>query len=246
MKKLLFVIATLVIVISSGCYLTKKSSSYYGVDLNEKRYVFLVDISGSMEGKVEKNAAGKVLTKATNKVANKIGSTIGGSLGNMVSGQIKKSLTKLQKAKKKIIPVINGFTEDNYFTIIIFENNVKLWKKEMVQATKFNKTRAVAYLKTLKSGGGTNISDALEEAFILAGNGASDAAKKLNVETIFLLTDGQPTAGKHTNTNDILNKVSEWNSLKKVKVHAVGLGDNHDKEFMRKMAEQNNGIYINK
>ena len=36
----------------------------------------------------------------------------------------------------------------------------------MMQATKTNKARAVVHLKTLKSGGGTNISDALDEAIL--------------------------------------------------------------------------------
>ena len=95
MKKILIITALFLIVITPSCYLLKKSSDYYGVDLNEKRYVFLIDISGSMEGKIEKDAKGKVIGMATNNVANAIGNQIGGELGGLVSEQIKKSLTKL-------------------------------------------------------------------------------------------------------------------------------------------------------
>ncbi|MEA2041137.1 MAG: VWA domain-containing protein [Bacteroidota bacterium] len=246
MKKLISIALLFVIIAVSGCYMTKKSTDYYGVELKEKRFVFLVDISGSMENKIEKNAKGIVVSKATNIVANQVEDKIGGEIGGLVSKKIKKSLTKLEKAKKKIIPVINGFTDEHYFTIILFENDIKLWKNGMVQATGFNKKSGVAHVKALKSGGGTNISDALEMAFDLAGDGTSDPSKSLNVETIFLLTDGEPTAGKYTNPDDILEKVSVWNPNRRVTVHAIGLGDNHDKEFMRKIAEQNNGVYIDK
>ncbi len=230
----------------SGCYMMRKSKDYYGIKLNEKRYVFLVDISGSMENKIEKNAKGQVIDMATDKAADIAGDLVGGKIGGMISTSIKKSMTKLEKAKKKIIPVINGFTEENYFTIITFENDIKMWRKEMVQATPANKKKAVSYIKMLKSGGGTNISDALEKAFELAGNGTKDTSIALNVETVFLLTDGKPSAGKYTNTKDILSHLAEWNKLKRIIVHSVGLGDNHDKIFLQEMADENNGTYIDK
>lgn len=248
MKKTIFIITVALVLLVSipSCYMMKKSTDYYGVELNEKRYVFLVDISGSMENKIEKDAAGQVLDVATNKAADAAGNLVGGEVGSMISGSIKKSMTKLEKAKKKIIPVINGFTEDNYFTIITFENNLKMWKKEMVQATASNKKKAVAYIKMLHAGGGTNISDALEKSLELAGAGTADSTVALNVETVFLLTDGVPSAGKYTRANDILTHLSEWNKLKRVIVHSVGLGDNQDKDFLQKMADQNNGVYIDK
>ncbi|GAB4301512.1 MAG: hypothetical protein Kow0068_24410 [Marinilabiliales bacterium] len=225
----------------------KKSDSYYGIELNENRYVFLIDISGSMENRAEKDLQGRIISKTVDKVTDKITDKVGGGeIVGMVNKQIQKQLTKLEKAKKKIIPVINGFTEDDYFTIIVFENELGFWKNDLVQATKANKKKAVLYVKALKAEGGTNISDALEKAFDLAGDGTKDNAKNLNVETIFLLTDGEPTAGKITNPDEIIEAVSEWNKLKRVKIHTIGLGENHDKNFMRKLAEQNNGVYIDK
>lgn len=227
--------------------MVKKSDKYYGIELKESKYVFLIDISGSMENQAEKDVQGRIISKATDKVADKISDKVGGGeIVGLVNNQIKKQMTKLEKAKKKIIPVINGFTEDNYFTIIIFDNEIRMWKKELVQATKANKKKAVVYVKALKADGGTNISDALETAFDLAGDGVKDSTKALNVETIFLLTDGEPSAGKITAPDEIIDAVNEWNKLKRVKIHAIGLGENHDKQFMREIAEQNNGMYIDK
>jgi uncharacterized protein with von Willebrand factor type A (vWA) domain len=245
-SKLIFLVSFAFLLLTNSCYMVKKSHDYYGIDLESKKYVFLIDISGSMENKIEKDAKGVVLNVATNVAANTVGRAIGGSVGNMVGNKIKKSLTKLEKAKKNLIPVINGFTEENFFTVITFENDIKLWREELIPATSANKKLAVAYIKALKSGGGTNISDALEEAFKLAGKGVNDETEVLDVETVFLLSDGEPSAGKYRSTQQILQKVDEWNELNRLQIHTVGLGDNHDEEFMRKMAVDNNGTYINK
>ncbi|MEX0981276.1 MAG: VWA domain-containing protein [Bacteroidales bacterium] len=245
-RKLIPLVSFVFIFLTNSCYMAKKSHDYYGIDLESNKYVFLIDISGSMENKIEKDAKGVVLNVATNVAANTVGKVIGGSVGNMVGNKIKKSLTKLEKAKKNLIPVINGFTEENYFTVITFENDIKLWRKELIPATSANKKLAVAFIKSLKSGGGTNISDALEEAFKLAGKGVNDETEVLDVETVFLLSDGEPSAGQYRSTQQILQKVEEWNELNRLQIHTVGLGDNHDEDFMRKMAVDNNGVYINK
>ncbi len=242
----LFAVLLTLLVVCNSCYMFKKSTSYYGIELDDNKVVFLVDISGSMENKIERDAKGQIISSVTNKAVDAVSDQIGGAVGSMVGKTIKKQMTKLEKAKKKIIPVINGFTEESYFTIITFENDIRLWRKELVQATSANKKLAVVSVKALESGGGTNISDALEEAFHLAGAGVNDPEKELEVETVFLLSDGEPSAGKHTNTRDILEAVESWNPLKRVTIHTIGLGDNHDRDFMRQLAEDNGGTYIDK
>jgi Mg-chelatase subunit ChlD len=144
------------------------------------------------------------------------------------------------------MPSIRGLSEDTYFTIIVFENKIEKWKKDLVPATGANKNLAIAYLERLKSGGGTNISDALEESFVLAGPGATSNDANLGVETIFLLSDGSPTAGKTTNTDAIVRKTAEWNSAKRIKIHTIGLGEDCDKDFMKKLADENGGTFIDK
>ena len=229
-------IIAFIAVLFSSCYMTKKSTDYYGIETSSsKKIVYVIDISGSMEGKAETDLQGNVISTAGSKVGNVLGNKVGGKVGSLISKQTNNQLTKLGKAKKELMPSIRGLSEDAYFTIVIFENKVKKWKNEMVQANSTNKNLAIAYLERLSSGGGTNISDALEESFDLQG-----------VETLFLLSDGAPTAGKITNTDAIVTKTTEWNSDKKVTIHTIGLGEDCDKEFMKKLAAANNGQFIDK
>jgi uncharacterized protein YegL len=233
MKLSIFILLAALI---SSCYMVKKSESYYGIETGtSKKVVYVLDISGSMEGKAETDLQGNIIATAGSKVGSKIGSKVGGPLGNVISKQTNNQLTKLGKAKKELMPSIRGLSEDTYFTIIVFENDVKKLNKQLVQATAANKNIAIAYLEKLNSGGGTNISDALEESFGLQ-----------DVETVFLLSDGEPTAGKITNPDGIVSKVKEWNSSRKVIIHTIGLGEDCDKEFMKKLASENGGQFIDK
>ncbi len=231
----------------SGCYLVQTSGTYYGVDIGTaKRVVFLLDISGSMEGKAETDLEGNVVGKATSYVGDKVSNKVGGLAGRVISNQTNNQLTKLGKAKKELIPSIRGLKEDAFFTIIIFENKVKKWRKGLVQATSANKNLAIAYLNKLHSGGATNIYGSLEEAFDLAGEGATDDKKPLGVETIFLLSDGSPTVGAIRTGAGIIAKAKEWNPNKRVVIHTIGLGEDCDKVFMKKLAEDNRGQFIDK
>jgi hypothetical protein len=237
MKRILNLLTiTFIVIMFSACYMVKKSESYYGVDTGtSKKIVYVIDISGSMEGKAETDLKGNVISTAGSKVGNAVGNKVGGKLGNIISKQTSDQLTKLGKAKKELMPSIRGLSEDTYFTIVVFENNVKKLNKQLVQANATNKNLAIAYLEKLESGGGTNMSDALEESFALAG-----------VETIFVLSDGEPNEGKIPNPQDILEAVAKWNSSKSVKINTIGLGEDCDKDFMKKLADQNGGQFIDK
>ncbi|MCD6367421.1 MAG: VWA domain-containing protein, partial [Bacteroidales bacterium] len=250
-----FTTAVLFLIILQGCYSLKKSKDYYGIQTQDlKKIVFILDISGSMEGQAETNLKGEVVSKATHYAAEKAGSVvsneIGGEVGNMAGSLLKKkvekSLTKLQKARKELIPAIKGLPEDALFDIIIFENTVKVWRTGMVEASKSNKRAAQTYLETLKSGGGTNIYDAMGKAFEMAGTNVSDSMKPINVETVFLLSDGAPSSGSVTSPDGIREAVKKWNSYHRITIHTIGLGKDCDENFMKGLATDNNGIYIDK
>jgi len=254
-KYLTSIFLFLYIFLLQGCYSLRKSENFYGIKTDEiKKVVFVIDISGSMENIAEKDAKGKIISQATNVIADKASSTvsktIGGEAGNLagslLSKKVKKSVTKLQKARQKLIPAIKGLPETTMFNIIVFENGVKVWDKNMVPANKTNKLKAQAYVEALKAGGGTNIYDALKTAFDMAGNGVSDANIPLNVETIFLLSDGAPSAGAVTNPDQIRSDVKDWNKLQRIKIHTIGLGEDCDKNFMTGLAQDNGGVFVDK
>ena len=59
-----------------------------------------------------------------------------------------------------------------------------------------------------------------------------------------LLSDGQPTRGEITDPDQILAEVRRWNDLRRVKIHTVGVGNQHNEAFMRALAESSGGTYV--
>jgi len=96
----------------------------------------------------------------------------------------------------------------------------------------------------MTAAGGTNGHDALKSAFAIAGRGARDKQYELGADTIFFLSDGQPTRGDITDPDQILAEVKRWNLLRRVKVHTVGVGRDHAKAFMESLAESSGGTYV--
>ena len=64
-------------------------------------------------------------------------------------------------------------------------------------------------------------------------------------DVIFLISDGSPTDSKG-NVEDperTLNAVRNWNALQRVAIHTIGIGRQHNVDFMRRLAEENGGDY---
>jgi outer membrane protein OmpA-like peptidoglycan-associated protein len=214
----------------SGCYMLKASEEYYKIKVEGKAVLFVLDTSGSMEGKDEGSVKDEIMQKAADEAGDTVGGVIGGTLGGLVGKQIKKEATKLGKAKRELIPAVKGLGPDVQFTILTFGGQVSPWKSTLVDASGTNKNLATFFLQKLSAGGGTPASKALEQAFQFT-----------TIDTIFFLSDGRPTdAGADT----ILKEVRKWNADDAVVVNTIGLGDDQDQDFLCQLASQNNGVYI--
>lgn len=95
MRKYVYTMIMLGVCMLAGCYMAAKSEEYFGIQVEGKTVLFLLDTSGSMEGKNEGNLKDQITQKATNVAADTVGGAIGGVLGGLASRQIKKEATKL-------------------------------------------------------------------------------------------------------------------------------------------------------
>jgi uncharacterized protein YegL len=227
---------TLILLVSSGltsgCYLFQSSETFYGLKTSGQKVVFVVDISGSMEGKNEGTLQDRMTGIAVQTSGNAIGNAIGGSLGAFVGHQSTSEVTKLGGAKRELIPAIQGLPETTSFSIITFGNDVKPWLLGMSPADAKNRNIATAFVKDLDANGGTPARKALEEAF-----------KYPDATLIFFLSDGQPT---DSSAADILARVRELNAQRHVVVSTVGLGADQDERFLTELATENGGRYVKK
>lgn len=78
--------------------------------------------------------------------------------------------------------------------------------------------------------GASNLHDALDAAL-----------RDGNVDTIFALSDGAPTAGKLLDADDILRAVRRLNRFRRIAIHADAFG--RDSALLRDLANENRGTY---
>lgn len=228
-------------------------TTFYGIKTKSNSIVFVIDISDSMntpaggtpgkegedeipEGVTVTGPGAKKKNKQNVAVIRKANETIKAVKGDK----------KINVAKTELIKAIAALPVKARFAIVWYNQDVKAWTREMQQATPDNKQKAFDEIKNLTALGMTNIFDALERGFNLAGfnNGDSNYAK--GADTVFLLSDGSPNAGRFTQAADILREVKKINETRKLTIHTIGIGPGHDATFMQQLAEQNGGQYVSR
>jgi len=122
-----------------------------------------------------------------------------------------------------------------HFNVITFsDDQVKTWRSTWQPATTINRNKAAAFLSMQMPSGGTPTHAALIKAFELSG-----------IDTIILVTDGQPT-----DTQDyriILGEINAMNPNNDVVINVIGSGNYFQTEygdFLVKLAQQNGGQFI--
>ncbi len=210
---------------------------FFGIPVSGNRVAFVVDISGSMNWPYE------AVTGATPGVKLKDGFE-----------------TRLQRAKKEINRAVGSLPPDAMFNVIFFSSQVKAWKKKLVFATPKNKKALAKHLERVNASGGTAVYDGIDEALKIRF-GKKKGKSATGIDELFLLSDGSPTMGTITSTKRILDTIHAWNQGAQIRVHAIYIGDEdvdkvfgrggrsrlpgnmHAAEFMKKLAELNNGRF---
>lgn len=226
-------LAALVLALFSGCYAVQSSTDYYGLDttLPNEGVVFVVDVSGSMEGKQEGTLTDQARGAAAQEAGNAVQRTVGGRVGRLLGGQVRGEATKLGGAKRELIPVLRGLDPTTRFTIHTFGGSHDAWRSGLVEASGTNKNLAVVHVNGLSADGGTPIREALERAFAVPG-----------VTAVFLMTDGQPT---DASPSEIIASTRTLNDGT-VRLHTIGLGPDQDADFLRELATANGGQYVDR
>jgi uncharacterized protein YegL len=168
---------------------------------------------------------------------------VSGSMADPADSK-RKDRSKIDVAKYELTNALLSLPEDAHFNIVFYASEVSVWRKGMVKATGKDKRSAVKSIEKVKAEGATNIFDALKRAFNIVGLGAKDKNYNTGADTIFFLSDGQPTRGDVLDTNQIAMEVKRWNGLRRVKIHSVGVGKQHDSTFMKRLADESGGEYV--
>lgn len=196
---------------------------YFGIPQNESSAIlYVIDCSGSMTAPV------KTQNDAT------------AGAGSPPAEQ-----SRLEACKTELTRALGLLRADQKFAVLWYNDQPHWWEPAMQLATKDAVARAQAFVKTLSPASSTNIHDTLEKAFSLVGRGAKDKYYGVEVDTVFLLTDGSPTKpdGQLDSTEKILVAARTWNVLKRVTIHCIAIGRDLNEQFLRQLASENGGEF---
>jgi HEAT repeat protein len=149
---------------------------------------------------------------------------ISGSMSEMTGTE-----SRIDQAKKELQRVLSQLGSNAQVNMVFFDDRIEPWKKGLVPI-KANLKEAQAIVQKLAPRGQTNIMDSLEFAF----------AQK-EADTIYLLSDGDPTNGRVIDPDDILREVRRINRLRQIVIHTISFGASR---FMRALAAENGGQYV--
>jgi len=198
---------------SSAIFAPPKGVTFYGITTFSRRICFVIDASGSMAD-VDAAARGR-----------------GG-------GE-----TKLAVARREALSALDVLDDGSRFAVLLFRRGVESLPGGVLRADAGTRAQARRFLAAAEADDVTNLYDALAEAFALAGATGPVLGTEPPIDTVYLLTDGHPSAGPVIDPEGILATVRAWRRAVPLVVHCVGVGD-HDADLLRGIAEATGGRYV--
>jgi HEAT repeat protein len=140
---------------------------------------------------------------------------------------------RIKTLRRELAAVVKRFPSAGRFNVVLFNEEVIPWSKKLVGASKKNKDKLLTFIDGIAAEGATNIWDALLLALT-----------DKHVDTVVLLSDGAPTAGKLRSTAEIAKAFTKQNRARMVLLHVVSIGKASPN--LRAMARLSGGSYVQK
>jgi Mg-chelatase subunit ChlD len=196
------------------------SAAFFGVPVTGTNVVFLIDTSGSME----KGPAQP-------------------STGPRRRGEN----SRLGVAKEQLLLCAQAMAKESRLSVLTFADRVHRWTEAPVAPGTATVRSLTELLGRCRPHGGTNLHDGLSLALQWSQQRYADLGG-LQVDELFVLSDGEPTAGAVQVAEDLLTLVRESNRYAKVRIHGVftGAAGSPGHELLKALAEQNGGVFVHR
>jgi HEAT repeat protein len=195
---------------------------YYGRRIFSKSVCFVIDTSGSMELNM------KVRPEDIKRL-----------------GDLPAEGTRDQIAKKALLDTISRLDPRTKLRIVMFNTDVKVWKRDMQPATPANRAAAESALGNALPDGETNFHGALKAALGLHGRPTTSAKLEDIPDTVYFLTDGRPTKGEITSMPELISWFADLNRFAKVDLTIIALGElNIDLPRLQQLADAVGGTLV--
>ncbi|MEM7311405.1 MAG: HEAT repeat domain-containing protein [Planctomycetota bacterium] len=138
---------------------------------------------------------------------------------------------RIEVAKSELMKAIGSLDLNSLFNIITFNSAVDSWQDRIVEKTEATLEEARGFVDRLGAAGGTNLYASLEFAF-----------EDPDVDTIFVMSDGEPTVGEITDGMTIREVVQSWNKNREVVIHTIAVGGSL--QVLEWLSEDTGGTHV--
>ena len=153
-------------------------------------------------------------------------------------------ISKLVRAREELLKTLSALPDGVRFNIIVFNDEVAAFSEFPATISPEILDKVEAYLHGLRAEGGTNLFDALNHAFRIKNMGIGDRfGEHIEFDTVFLLSDGVPSAGLVIDPDEIFRIVHEANRQTRIKINTIYI-EREPSRFMFDLADRNFGKYV--
>ncbi|HVS12131.1 MAG TPA: HEAT repeat domain-containing protein [Planctomycetota bacterium] len=159
---------------------------------------------------------------------------VSGSMNELTRASFvgKEGEPRIDIAKRELANTVDALHQDSLFNLIIFSSDVERWiDGGIAQSAKATKDEAKAWVAKLGANGGTNLYGAMQEAF-----------RDPDVDTIYVLSDGEPSVGLVTDPYQIREEVLRWNEHRGIVIHTIAVGGTL--QILEWLAEDSGGTTV--
>lgn len=192
-------------------------STFFGIPVTGREIAFVIDTSGSMKEQVG---------------------------GTVASGsRDERQATRLSLAKEQLLLAVQSMDPAARYHLVTFAGAPRTWSRKAVPPSSRSTRSLTELLSRIEPEGGTNVYEALAQALALDQLRFGEQSEE-QIDELFLLSDGEPTAGQVTDPEEILALVAQANKYLKVRINTVFAGKGKGADFLQKLAEQNDGVFV--
>jgi Mg-chelatase subunit ChlD len=144
----------------------------------------------------------------------------------------KTGVPRIEIAKAELAKCIRGLDAAAFFNVIIFSgDSARMVEGSLLAANEKNRADAVEYVEKLGAFGGTNLYGALRDGF-------ADP----DVDTIFVMSDGEPSQGDVVDPLMIRENVAAWNEHRGIVINTIAIGGQF--QILEWLAEDSGGMNV--
>jgi len=141
-----------------------------------------------------------------------------------------KESTRLAAALAQLEQAITQLPDGTRMALVPFGGKARPWKQELVSLEDGVRQASVLWAENLGTLGGTNLHQALQVAFSFE-----------EVDTIYVLSDGEPSGGEINDPGLLRLEINRWNATRRIPIHTISIGG--PEGLMRGLAADSGGVF---